>query len=77
MINEDALRIGKSKSGDEIWICGHCQQPADHGHGAQNRDEAAYLLMCPAGEITLGEWGDPETKNTELRAYKQSLIRPE
>ena len=72
MIDERNLKLGKNTSGDEVWICGHCGQPADEAKGAQNKDDLAYMLMCPHGKVTLGEWPDVETKNAELGAYKQS-----
>lgn len=76
MINGKLLQIGKNASGDEVWICGHCVQPADEAHGAQNKDDLAYMLMCPARKVTLGEWEDLETRHAQLLAHKQRLSGP-
>ena len=74
MINQRYLYFAQNASGDEIWMCGHCRQPADHSTGPQNKNDVAFMLMCPEGKVTLGEWTDLETKNSELIAYKQRLI---
>ena len=73
MIDERFLNLGKGDSGD-IWICGHCGKPADHVRGAQDKDDLAYTLMCPDKALKLGEWPDPQTKSSELAAYKHRLI---
>ncbi|MBV9625110.1 MAG: hypothetical protein JOZ14_14145 [Acidobacteria bacterium] len=73
MIDERFLNLGKNDSGD-IWMCGHCDKPAEHVRGSQDKEDLAYTLMCPAKALKLGEWPDLETKSSELAAYKHRLI---
>jgi hypothetical protein len=73
MINHEQLKIGKNAFGDELWVCGHCGKPADHAKGAQNREQLVYMLMCPEGKVTLGEWTTLEEKNAELKAHGDRL----
>ena len=74
MIDEKQLKLGKNAAGDKVWVCGHCNKPADEAQGAQNRDQLVHMLMCPDGKITLGEWSTVEEKNAELRAYRDKLM---
>lgn len=74
MIDVKQLKLGKNESGDEVWICGHCGQPADDAKGAANKpDDLVYLLKCPFGKVTLGEWITLEEKSAELKAHKNRL----
>ena len=77
MTNQRYLSLGKNAFGEEIWVCGHCGKPANHvtEEKDKNKDEVAYSLICPDGNLTLGQWKDLATKNAELAAYKQRLIR--
>lgn len=74
MIDVGQLRLGRNDFGDEVWICGHCGQPADEAKGLANKpDDLVYLLMCPLGKVKLGEWVTLEEKSAELRAHKNRL----
>jgi len=74
MIDDKYLRLGRTASGDEVWICGHCAQPADEAKGLANKpDDLVFQLKCPFGKVTLGEWVTTEQKLAELKAYKDTL----
>jgi hypothetical protein len=74
MIDYQQLNLGKNASGDEVWICGHCGQPANEAKGLANKpDDLVYLLMCPFGKVRLGEWVTLEEKNADLKAHKERL----
>jgi hypothetical protein len=73
MIDKQYLRIGKNRYGEAAWICGHCQQPADHAKSAQDADRLVHLLMCPTGTVTLGEWATLNEKEADLAAYMVEL----
>ncbi len=73
MINVQQLKLGHNDSGDEVWICGHCGRPADEAKGAANKADLVYMLMCPLGKVTLGEWVALEEKSAELKAHKNRL----
>jgi hypothetical protein len=68
VIDAQKLKLGKDASGDEVRVCGHCGRPVDDAHGAQDKDHLVYMLMCPGGSITLGEWATLEEKNAQLKA---------
>jgi len=71
MIDIQHLKLDKNKAGDETWICGHCGQPANEAKGMPNKpDDLVYMMICPLGKLTLGEWvtleemtTDPESSN--------------
>jgi len=73
MIYRQYLGFGKDGSGEKVWICRHCNLPADEAKGAGDRDQLVYVLMCPAGRITLGEWATAEEKQMQLTAYAAEL----
>lgn len=74
MINKEHLRVEADTSGETVWICGHCGQPADHAKGVQNNpDQLVLMLMCPSGKVTLGEWATEEEKTVQLAAYAREL----
>jgi hypothetical protein len=74
LINKEQLNLGASSTGEDVWICGHCHQPADHANGIQNNpDELVLMLMCPSGRVTLGEWATEEEKAAQLDAYAREL----
>ena len=74
MINKEHLKFDVDISGETIWVCGHCGQPADLANGVQNNpDQLVLMLMCPYGKVTLGEWATEEEKNVQLAAYGREL----
>jgi hypothetical protein len=74
MIYAEHLGLGQDASGETVWFCRHCNQPADHAEGLQgNPDQLVYMLMCPRGEVTLGEWATLEEKEAQLAAYLAKL----
>jgi hypothetical protein len=66
------LKLAKNDAGDERWVCGHCGRPADSGESVHN-DHIVLILMCPSGQVTLGEWATMEEKNLQLADYKKRL----
>jgi hypothetical protein len=72
MISKD-LKLGRNAAGEQVWLCGHCNQPADHGTGATDTDQLVYMLVCPTGKVTLGEWLTLEEKQNQLAAYREAL----
>jgi hypothetical protein len=74
MINKERLKLDADTSGETIWVCSHCGQPADHANGVQNNpDQLVLMLMCPSGKVTLGEWATEEEKTVQLAAYAREL----
>jgi hypothetical protein len=73
MIDQQMLGIGRNAAGENVWHCRHCNQPADDAKGAADKNRQVYLLMCPAGKFTLGEWATPQEKQDELAAYRGAL----
>jgi hypothetical protein len=74
VVNKEQLKFAASNSGEDVWICGHCNQPADHAQGTQNNpDQLVLMLMCPSGKVTLGEWATEEEKAAQLVAYLTEL----
>ena len=51
---EDKVEIITNPNGDTQISCKHCHQAADDK--ARTDGEFPFLLMCPYGSVTLGEW---------------------
>jgi hypothetical protein len=73
MIDAQNLRLGRNGAGEPVWLCRHCNQPADHGKGGAEKNQMVYVLMCPAGQVALGEWATPQEKQDELATYRIAL----
>jgi hypothetical protein len=65
----DGLVAVPNKEGRIIFMCGKCGSLPVHAHGAQNKDDLAYLLVCPRCAHVLGEWTTTEGREGELRDF--------
>jgi len=64
---EDRIEvIPNGDSGPEI-ACNHCHQLADR---AETIGDFPYLLMCPVGRVTLGEWDNLDQREAEILAFR-------
>jgi len=75
VINTKQLKLSKSASGDEMWVCDHCGKQAEDAQTKDEKGHTTYTLMCPLGSITLGEWPSLEEKQLQLAAYAQALTK--
>jgi hypothetical protein len=74
MIYSDFVRIASDECGRDRWVCAHCGEPADHGQGrCAEPEKFVYVLICPSGKATLGEWLTVEEKFAELSACYEKL----
>lgn len=67
MIN--GLAAARNKEGRVIFMCGKCGSLPENAYGAQDKDDLAYLLICPKCHQVLGEWTTTEERDRELREY--------
>jgi len=66
---EDLIEIVEDQFGDPLVACRHCRQVADDR--AQTDGDLPFLLMCPAGTVTLGEWATSVERTTDIAAFRR------
>lgn len=59
----------KNEKGTVVFVCSKCRAFPEQAYGAQNRDQLAYLLICPQCARILGEWATIEDRDRELREF--------
>ena len=69
----DGLMGVKSKNETVVFGCGDCGIIAEQAYGAQNKDQLAYLLICPRCAKILGEWTSTTARDTELREFAKTV----
>ncbi len=67
---EDKVEVITSRHGDHQIACKHCHQPADR---AETIGDLPFLLMCPNGKVTLGEWGTAAEREADIFGF---CVRP-
>jgi hypothetical protein len=66
---EDRVEAIKDNLGTPLIACIHCHQAGDDT--AQTIGAQPFLLMCPAGQVTLGEWATDAERKSEINKYLQ------
>jgi predicted RNA-binding Zn-ribbon protein involved in translation (DUF1610 family) len=69
----DGLAGVKNKNETVVFVCGECGVIAEQAYGAQNKDQLAYLLICPKCGTILGEWTSTAARETELREFAKTV----
>jgi hypothetical protein len=66
MLFEDRVEIILRQKDDPQIACKHCHQFADQG---QTVGDLPFLLMCPEGKVTLGEWPTAAERLATITAF--------
>lgn len=53
------------------FLCPDCKVQATQAHGAQNKDELAYLIICSKCGNILGQWTTAEQRDAELKSLAE------
>jgi hypothetical protein len=67
---QNEIQLWFDKRGTVEVRCGACGSKPETAKGAQDRDQAKYMLNCPK-HGTLVEYGSPEELATDLSAIVQ------
>jgi hypothetical protein len=69
----DGLAGVKNDKGTVVFVCSKCRTFPDQAYGAQNKDQLAYILMCPKCGRIFGEWTTIEERDNELREFAKRV----